>query len=72
MAEREDYERGRLEQKVDTILENQNRFMQMHEKLEDRIGSVETKLHWYTGSVAAISAMFMFMGDQIRKVFLGH
>ena len=72
MAEISEREVGRLEQKVDTILENQDRFMAMHDRLEDRLGSVESKLHWYTGSVAAISAMFMFMGDQIRRVFLGH
>lgn len=72
MPEVTEREYGRLENKVDTIIENQERFMKMHEKLEDRIGGVENKLHWYTGSVAAISAVFMFMGDQIRRVFLGH
>jgi hypothetical protein len=76
-------EMGRLEQKVDTILSNQDRFMEMHEKLEtritekhetlqSRIGSVENKIHWYTGGMAAISAAFVFMGDQIRRIVFGH
>jgi hypothetical protein len=76
-------EMGRLEQKVDTILSNQDRFMEMHEKLEtritekhetlqSRIGLVENKIHWYTGGMAAISAAFVFMGDQIRRIVFGH
>jgi hypothetical protein len=72
MAEMTEREVGRLEQKVDTILENQERFMQKHDKLATRIGSVENKIHWYTGGMAVISASFVFMGDQIRKTFLGH
>ena len=76
-------EMGRLEQKVDTILSNQDRFLELHEKLDNRlsekheslqtrIGAVENKIHWYTGGMAAISATFVFMGDQIRRTFLGH
>jgi hypothetical protein len=72
-------EMGRLEQKVDTILSNQDRFLELHEKLAEkheslqtRIGAVENKIHWYTGGMAAISATFVFMGDQIRRTFLGH
>lgn len=87
-------ELGRLEQKVDTVLANQDRFMELHEKLDNRItekheklanridtidnkfatriGSVENKIHWYTGGMATISAAFVFMGDQIRRVFFGH
>lgn len=72
MPEISEREVGRLEQKVDQIIENQERFMQLHDKLDNRIGSVENKLHWYTGGLAAISATFVFMGEQIRRVFLGH
>jgi len=74
---------GRIEGKLDQIIETQQGFVarydkldekitEKHDKLATRIGSVENRLHWYTGGVAAISAMFMFMGEQIRRVFLNH
>lgn len=72
MAEISEREMGRLEEKVDTIISNQERFMEKHDRLENRIGSVENKIHWYTGSMAVISAGFVFMGDQIRRIFFGH
>jgi hypothetical protein len=76
-------EMGRLEQKVDTILSNQDRFLELHEKLDNRLsekheslqtrlGSVENKLHWYTGSLAAISGTFIFLGEQIKRAIFGN
>jgi predicted nuclease with TOPRIM domain len=83
MVEPTELEMGRLFQKVDTIIENQGRFLELHEKLDERItekheklstrlNSVENKIHWYTGGMAAVSATLVFMGDQIRRVFFGH
>lgn len=83
MVEITEREVGRLEQKVDTILENQSRFMDLHEKLDtrltgkhdhlsSRIGSVENKIHWYTGGMATISAAFVLLGEQIKRALFGH
>jgi hypothetical protein len=78
-----DREMGRLEEKVDTILSNQDRFIELHEKLENkltekheslqtRIGAVENKIHWYTGGMAAVSATVVFMGEQIKRAIFGN
>jgi hypothetical protein len=74
---------GRIEGKLDQIIETQQGFVQRHERLDEkitdkheklstRIGAVENKIHWYTGGMAAISAAFVFMGDQIRRIVFGH
>jgi hypothetical protein len=74
---------GRIEGKLDQIIENQQGFTarhdrldqkitEKHEKLEGRIGSVENKLHWYTGSIAAAGAAFVFLGDQIKRAIFGN
>jgi hypothetical protein len=74
---------GRIEGKLDQIIETQQGFVARHDKLDEkitekhdklatRIGSVENKIHWYAGGMAVVSASFVFMGDQIRKTFLGH
>lgn len=60
---------GRVESKLDAVLDHQRQYMEKHDKLETRIGSVENKLHWYSGIIAASMAGLTVFGEQIRKLF---
>jgi len=47
---------GRIEGKVDAILDKLEETDARHEKAEKRIGSIERKVHWYSGAAAVVAA----------------
>lgn len=71
---------GRLETKVDNILTNQAEAKARYEKLEGaikiadekvdtRIKTLENKLNWYSGGLAAVVAMLTVFGDAVKRFF---
>ena len=64
MSEDEQRTLGRLETKIDQLLERTS-------DQEQRIRSVESKLHWYSGGVAVFVGVFTFLGEKIRATVFG-
>ena len=60
-----------MQNKLDQILENQSVMIGKHEKLDTRVTTVESKLNWYAGGIAAIVGAYTFAGEKIRAAFLG-
>ena len=67
---------GRMESKLDNIIDNQKEFHDRYEKIERevkdaniRISRVENKIHWYSGATAAAFTILTFFGDSIRALF---
>lgn len=64
MSEDEQRTLGRLETKIDQLLERTG-------DQEQRIRRVESKLHWYSGVIAAFVGVFTFFGEKIRAAVFG-
>lgn len=62
---------GRIEGKLDGILATQVTQQNRADDAEKRIQAVEAKVHWYSGTVAIIAAVFTFFGDKIRAAIFG-
>lgn len=62
---------GRLEGKIDSVLDNQIDVKHRAEQLENRMSVVEAKVNRWGGALAVILAVYVFIGDRIRNVLFG-
>lgn len=62
---------GRLEGKLDAVLENQERAVSETKDINQRVSKVEAKLNWYAGVSAAFIAAVSMFGDRIRHALFG-
>lgn len=62
---------GRLEGKIDSVLDNQLDVKRRAEQLETRMSVVEAKVNRWGGGIAVILGIYVFIGEKIRNVLFG-
>ena len=60
---------GRIEGKLDGILRSQIEMKTEATALRADLDKVKAKLHWYSGGLAALSFVLVFLKDKLQGVF---
>lgn len=62
---------GRIEGKIDGLVDSHDLLRADHEKTKASLSAVRSKMHWYGGALAMIGVAWVAVRDEFTKIFFG-
>lgn len=60
---------GRVEGKLDLLIDNHDDLKEDHETTKASLASVQKKVNWYSGAIATVGLLGLFLKDRLKELF---